>query len=164
AGSSPGVFSSTEDTPPGESTSKSLYPPEGLLQVPEYFKRFHTTEPQPHYADSTAESEDTEGDRATGRVKRRRGNFPNKFMVGALAGIMVVEGLGKQRQTESTEKGLLAIPFEFIKNLQLPSASSLQYAYLNSRHLWALFGFAMTFGFIFSCAFFVFLYLFNARP
>lgn len=163
-GSSPSVFSHTEETPPDDSTKKSLYPPEGLLKVPEYFKRFQQTEPQPHYADSQVESEDTECDRATGGGKRRRGKFPNKFMVGALAGIMVVEGLGKQRQTESTEKGLFAIPFQFISGLQLPSARSLQYAFLHSRHLWALSGFVMTFGFIFSCAFFVFLYLFNARP
>lgn len=163
-GSSPGVFSHTEETPPDDSTTKSLYPPEGLLKVPEYFKRFQNTEPQPHYADSQVESENTECDRATGGGKRRRGNFPNKYMVGALAGIMVVEGLGKQRQTESTERGLFAIPFQFINGLQLPSVTSLQYALFNSRHLWALFGFVMTFGFVFSCAFFVFLYLFNARP
>ncbi|KAK2753485.1 hypothetical protein FQN54_007875 [Arachnomyces sp. PD_36] len=164
-GSSPSVFSHVEETSPCDSTPNPLYPPEGLLKVPEYFKRFHAkTEPQPHYADTQVEYENSESERSPGGGgKRRRGKFPNKFMVGALAGIMVVEGLGKQRQTESTEKGLFAIPFHLLKGF-IPSARSIQYAFFSSRHLWALFGFGITFGFIFSLAFLVFLYLFNSRP
>lgn len=165
-GSSPSVFSHAEEIST-ESVSKSLYPPEGLIKVPDYIKKMRALSVQQgHYADSYLQYRNNDSE-CTDGSGRRRSRFPNKFMLGALAGLMVLEGMGTEKKTESTEKGLLAVPINLLKQIELPSFRYMHAVLSNSWNSWhvrAIFHFLMTAVFVVGCAFVVFLYLFNSRP
>lgn len=155
---SPGVFSHTEEFSP-EGSPNPLYPPEGLIKVPEFFKRMRaTTGPQPHYADSLV-SRQTSND-SNGRPR----GVANKFMIGTLAGLMVVGGLESRKEGDGSEKGLLAIPFQYLGEV---FKFSQRYFYLFRTASWYIragLQFMMTSAFVIGCAFVVFLYLFYSRP
>ncbi|KAL2008385.1 hypothetical protein VTN00DRAFT_8367 [Thermoascus crustaceus] len=165
-GSSPSVFSHAEEIST-ESVSKSLYPPEGLIKVPDYIKKMRASSVQQgHYADSYLQYRNNDSEYTDGSG-RRRSRFPNKFMLGALAGLMVLEGMSTEKKTESTEKGLLAVPINLLKQTELPSFRYMHAMLSNSWNSWhvrAIFHFLMTAVFVVGCAFVVFLYLFNSRP
>ncbi|GAD97007.1 HLH transcription factor, putative [Paecilomyces variotii No. 5] len=164
-GSSPSVFSHTEEisheTPPS-----SQSPPEGLIKVPDYIKKMRASSTQQgQFAESYIQYRN-QGNEYSGDG-RRRSAFPNKYMVGALAGLMVLESISTEKKTESTEKGLLAVPINLWNRLDLSSVRTFQ-ALLssswNSWHVRAGLHFLLTATFVVGCAFFVFLYLFNSRP
>ena len=161
-GTSPGVFSHTEEFAP-EGSPNPLYPPEGLIKVPEFFKRMRAaTGPQPHYADSLL-SRQNSNDRSNDSTGRPRG-VANKFMIGTLAGLMVVGGLESRKETDGSEKGLLAIPFQFLGEA---FKYSQQYFYLFRTASWYIragLQLMATSAFVIGCAFVVFLYLFYSRP
>lgn len=173
ASSSPSVFSHVEDAASDHSPT-SAYPPEGLLKAPDSFKKMreeaakdkgfsqsyiqYPSGPKPKAAETTGSS-------------RRRSNLPNKYMLGALAGLMVLEGLGTEKETESTEKGLLAVPVDYLTKL-LPEVNSPTVAYWQavirsywaSWHARAMIHFLLLATFVVGSAFVVFVYLFNAEP
>lgn len=165
-GSPHSVFSHVEETST-EGASSNLCPPEGLIQVPDWIKKMReSVAQQGHYADSYLQYRKTDSDSADGGG-RRRSTFPNKFMLGALAGLMVLEGMSTEKKTESTEKGLLAVPMNLLNQIELPSVKYMQAVLSNSWNSWhvrAIFHFLMTAVFVVGCAFVVFLYLFNSRP
>lgn len=173
ASSSPSVFSHVEDAASDHSPT-SAYPPEGLLKAPDSFKKMreeaakdkgfsqsyiqYPSGPKPKAAETTGSS-------------RRRSNLPNKYMLGALAGLMVLEGLGTEKETESTEKGLLAVPVDYLTKL-LPEVNSPTVAYWQavirsywaSWHARAMIHFLLLATLVVGSAFVVFVYLFNAEP
>ncbi|BCR87506.1 basic helix-loop-helix domain-containing protein [Aspergillus chevalieri] len=170
ASSSPSVFSHTEDAPSDHSPS-SLYPPEGLLQVPDSFKKMQASSKDNAWSQSYIQYP-SNGNRTTqtGGGGRRRSNFPNKYMLGALAGLMVLEGLGTEEDTESNEKGLLAVPVHLLKYLPQINSPSLAYwnavvrSYWASWHARAIIHFGILASLVVGSAFVVFVYLFNAEP
>lgn len=159
---SPGVFSHTEEFSP-EGSPNPLYPPEGLIKVPEYFKRMRaTTGPQPHYADSflSRQNPNHRSDESAGRPR----GVANKFMIGTLAGLMVVGGLESRKAADGAEKGLLALPFQYLSEAY---EFSQRYFYLFRTASWYIragMQVMMTSAFVIGCAFVVFLYLFYSRP
>lgn len=155
SGSSP-VFSHVEEFSP-ESSPNPMKPPEGLIKVPEYLKRFRNSEPQPHYADSHVNSNSGEGG-------SRRSGMPNKFMLGTLAGLMVVGKYENQNPSESSEKGLFALPLQLSARFYRFMQSCLHTFATKSWQIRALFQVSLTMVFVVACAFFVFLYLFNSKP
>ncbi|KAJ5819946.1 hypothetical protein N7474_005537 [Penicillium riverlandense] len=161
---SPSVFSSPEEIS-SESSPISKNPPEGLIQVPDSWKRFRAeTAQQGAYAESYIKHpSNTESTRET---KRRRSNMPNKYMLGALAGLMVLEGFGSDK-SESDAKGLFALPFNLLRRLQSPSVAHWEYCLKNFWYSWharAITHFLALATLIVGSAFVVFVYLFNAQP
>ena len=135
---------------PAEAPQRS---PQGLIPVPESWRRLRAQQPQEHYGHIY------EGQRS-GR------KWPKKLMLGSIAGLMIMEGFSESDNgSESKEKGLFGIPLEFLDG----------YWFLRSPHLYLaafvqyckaggvlplLKGFtALTI-----LAFFVFAYLFNSKP
>lgn len=170
ASSSPSVFSHAEDVPSDHSPT-SLYPPEGLLQVPEAFKKMQASSSQDSaWSQSYIQYPSGGSGTQTGGSGRKRSNFPNKYMLGALAGLMILEGMGTEENTESTEKGLLAVPVNLLKYLPRISSPSIAYwnavlqSYWSSWHARAIVHFLILATLVVGSAFVVFVYLFNAEP
>ncbi|OAX84842.1 hypothetical protein ACJ72_00770 [Emergomyces africanus] len=160
-GSSPGVFSQTEELSP-DSSPNPLYPPEGLIKVPEYFKRMRATGPQPHYADSLTQQPNanitytSSGD--------RRMNLPNKFMLGTLAALMIVGGFENQSKSDSSERGLFGIPLQIAGDIFRFARAHLSCLTTTSWQIRALSHFALTSLVLVGAACAVFTYLFNSAP
>lgn len=171
ASSSPSVFSQAEDVPSDHSPT-SLYPPEGLIKVPDSFKRMRASASRDNsFSQSYIQYQTPNTDSAQSGGGRKRSHFPNKYMLGALAGLMVLEGMGTEKKTESTAKGLLAVPMNLLHRIQLPpqlySSAAYQYTYQyfwSSWHARAISHFLLLAILIVGCAFVVFVYLFNSDP
>lgn len=167
ASSSPSIFSHGEDIASDQSPS-SLYPPEGLMKVPDSFKRmWESSALDSPYGESYIQSQTSDRESSGVPSGRRRSRFPNKYMVGALAGLMIFEGMGREEETESTAKGLLAVPLDFLKNYQTPSMEHLSAMFQRSWSLWhvrAAIHFLILAGLVVGSAFVVFVYLFNSQP
>ncbi|KAI1907629.1 Clr6 histone deacetylase associated PHD protein-2 Cph2 [Ophidiomyces ophidiicola] len=163
ASSPPSVFSHNPEFSP-EGSPNPLYPAEGLIKVPEYFKRLRPSGPQPHYADSFAPRQ--AGQRyeySAPETTVRRGGIANKFMLGTLAGLMVV-GTFETQKEDASNRGLLGVPVQL---LSTTLGYVRDYVYMIRTGSWqirALSHFAMTSLFVVGCAFFVYLYLFYSRP
>lgn len=165
--SSPSIFSHSED-PPGDHSPSSLYPPEGLMKAPDSFRRMWDSSPRDS-AYRKSYIQDRGDDSKTPQVGgvRKRANFPNKYMIGALAGLMILEGMGTEEESESTAKGLLAVPIDFLKSLNTPSVGYLQAilrSYWYSWHVRAIIHFSILACLVVGSAFGVFVYLFNSQP
>lgn len=172
ASSSPSVFSHVEEAASDHSPT-SPYPPEGLLKAPDSFKKMRE-EAAKDKAFSQSYIQYPSGSKPEAGAtssSRRRSNLPNKYMLGALAGLMVLEGLGTEKETESTEKGLLAVPVDYLTKL-LPEVNSPTVAYWQavirsywaSWHARAMIHFLLLATLVVGSAFVVFVYLFNAEP
>ncbi|KAJ5154317.1 uncharacterized protein N7500_009756 [Penicillium coprophilum] len=162
SGTSPSVFSQAEEL------SK---PPEGLLKVPDAWKRMRAETPkQGVFAESyikyPSSSSSHQPQYATEHASTRRSRMPNKYMLGALAGLMVIEGMGSD-DSESESKGLFALPISLLGRFQIPKLAPWEF-YL--KHFWyswqarAFAHFLMLATLVVVSAFIVFVYLFNAQP
>ncbi|OQD83264.1 hypothetical protein PENANT_c017G02908 [Penicillium antarcticum] len=169
SGTSPSVFSQAEEIP-SEGSPSSHNPPEGLLPVSEAWKRMRAeTAQQGIFAESYMKQPSSSAHQpqyAREDTSRRRSRMPNKYMLGALAGLMVLEGMGSD-DSEGEAKGLFALPMRLLSRLQTPTMAHWEY-YL--KHFWyswqarAFSHFLVLATLVVGCAFFVFVYLFNAQP
>ncbi|KAJ5644078.1 uncharacterized protein N7484_006585 [Penicillium longicatenatum] len=169
AGTSPSVFSQPEELDGSSPVSSSSHPPEGLIKVPDAFKRMREEGKKGIFAESYMKS----SPRATGGSdygredgSRRRSKLPNKYMLGALAGLMVLEGFGSD-ESETEAKGLFALPLNLLRRLQSPSLAHWEYYLTNFWHSWharAISHFLVLATLVVGSAFIVFVYLFNAQP
>ncbi|KAL2372535.1 hypothetical protein RJ035_006209 [Blastomyces gilchristii] len=160
-GSSPGVFSQTEELSP-EGSPNPLYPPEGLIKVPEYFKRLRANAPQQHYAESLNQRSDAQTTYASPGARRM--TLPNKFMLGTLAALMVVGGFENQTKSDSSKKGLLGVPLQFAGDLFRFVRLYFGFLTATSWQIRALSHFALTSLVVVGAACAVFAYLFNSAP
>ncbi|EAW23790.1 basic helix-loop-helix domain-containing protein [Aspergillus fischeri NRRL 181] len=167
ASSSPSVFSHAEDVPSDHSPTSS-HPPEGLIKVPDAWKRMRAAgSNESSYSQSYIQYKKTDSHSSQSGGGRMRSHLPNKYMLGALAGLMVLEGLGTEKKTESTAKGLLAVPLNLLNRVQLPSEvySSAAFQYFwSSWHARAISHFLLLAILVVGSAFIVFVYLFNSDP
>ncbi|KAF7159053.1 hypothetical protein CNMCM5623_004286 [Aspergillus felis] len=167
ASSSPSVFSHAEDVSSDHSPTSSS-PPEGLIKVPDAWKRMRAAgSNESPYSQSYIQYKKTDSDSSQSGGRRMRSHLPNKYMLGALAGLMVLEGLGTEKKTESTAKGLLAVPLNLLNRVQLPSQvySSAAFQYFwSSWHARAISHFLLLAVLVVGSAFIVFVYLFNSDP
>ncbi|KAJ5115200.1 hypothetical protein NUU61_000959 [Penicillium alfredii] len=166
AGNSPSVFSHTEEIA-SDSSPTSQHPPEGLIKVPEAFKRMRAETPkQGIFAESYIKGPSRSTQNSRNDDSRRRSRLPNKYMLGALAGLMVLEGMGSEK-SESGEKGLFALPVNLLHRLQSPSVVHWEYylkSFRYSSHARAISHFFLLGSLVVGSAFIVFVYLFNAQP
>ncbi|CAG8101022.1 unnamed protein product [Penicillium salamii] len=170
SGSSPSVFSQAEENT-AEGSPASQNPPEGLLPVPDSWKRMRAqTAQQGAFAESyikyPSSSSSHQPQFAKEEKSTRRSKMPNKYMLGALAGLMVLEGLGSD-DSETESKGLFALPFRLLSRLQTPTMAHWEFYLKNFWYSWQARAFSHFLGLatlVVGCAFIVFLYLFNAQP
>ncbi|KAF7713751.1 Basic-region helix-loop-helix (bHLH) transcription factor [Penicillium ucsense] len=162
-GTSPSVFSNPEEH--HESTSTTSHPPEGLIQVPDAFKRLRDEGAKSggifsqSYMQSTTRSTSQSRDRGS----RRKSRMPNKYMIGALAGLMVLDGLASDN-SDTEQKGLLSLPLNLLSRLRLPYVEFYMKSLWASWHTRAVFHVLVLAGLVVGSAFVVFVYLFNAQP
>ncbi|KAJ5167789.1 uncharacterized protein N7482_003383 [Penicillium canariense] len=166
SGTSPSVFSNPEENTEG--SPASTHPPEGLIKVPDAFRRMREEAAQTGGIFSKSYIQSTPRTSEYGREEgsRRRSKMPNKYMLGALAGLMVLEGFGSDK-SETEQKGLLSIPLNLLNRLRPPNLAYLEYyvkSFWNSWHARAISHFLLLAMLIVGSAFIVFVYLFNARP
>ncbi|GMG36135.1 protein of unknown function DUF2014 [Aspergillus oryzae] len=164
ASSSPSVFSNAEDVPSDPSPT-SLHPPEGMIKVPDAFKRMRAAAPRDESWSQSYIQYPSSGNASPQPGSHKRSHYPNKYMLGALAGLMVFEGMSSEKKTESTAKGLLAIPVNFFNNLQLPPAGywvAWARSFWYSWHARAISHFLILATLVVGSAFIVFVYLFNS--
>ncbi|KAF2005597.1 hypothetical protein P154DRAFT_518355 [Amniculicola lignicola CBS 123094] len=95
-------------------------PPQGMIPVPESMANLHRgLPPQPHYAPAYPYSSAAQRSGLPGPPiinNRQRGGLGAKFMIGSLAGLMILEGFAQREQTKepSGDRGLFAIPFNLL--------------------------------------------------
>ncbi|KAJ5307898.1 hypothetical protein N7476_008554 [Penicillium atrosanguineum] len=162
---SPSVFSNPEEISENSPTSSS--PPEGLIKVPDAWKRMRAETAQAGvFAESYIKPNSRPGHYGQEGGSRKRSKLPNKYMLGALAGLMVLEGMGSDK-SETEKKGLMAIPLNLLGRLQSPTLTHAEY-YLKdfwfSWHARAISHFLLLATLVVGSAFIVFVYLFNAQP
>ncbi|KAL2817276.1 hypothetical protein BDW59DRAFT_133688 [Aspergillus cavernicola] len=166
ASSSPSIFSSPEDTTSDHSPSSSRSSA-GMIKIPDSFKRMRAETPKNDlWSQSYMQYPTSGGGSAQSGSGRRRSHYPNKYVLGTLAGLMVFEGLGREKESDSTAKGLLAIPFNYFKNLQIPPSlymESMGQNLWSSWHARAILHFFFLAILVVGSAFIVFVYLFNSE-
>ncbi|KAB8227471.1 basic helix-loop-helix domain-containing protein [Aspergillus alliaceus] len=165
ASSSPSVFSNAEEVPSDPSPS-SLHPPEGLIKVPDAFKQMRAATPRDESWSQSYIQYPSSGSNGPPQAGgHKRSHYPNKYMLGALAGLMVFEGMSSEKKTESTAKGLLAVPFNLFNNIQSPQTAYLAAIVRNFWYSWharAISHFLILATLVVGSAFIVFVYLFNS--
>ncbi|KAE8353219.1 hypothetical protein BDV28DRAFT_148283 [Aspergillus coremiiformis] len=164
ASSSPSVFSNAEDVPSDPSPS-SLHPAEGMIKVPDAFKRMRAAPPRDESWSQSYIQYPSSGNGCAQSGSRKRSHYPNKYMLGALAGLMVFEGMSSEKKTESTAKGLLAVPVNLFNNMQLPPSAYWAATIQNFWYSWhtrAISHFLILATLVVGSAFVVFVYLFNS--
>jgi hypothetical protein len=169
SGTSPSVFSQAEEIS-SEGSPTSQNPPEGLLQVPDAWKRMRAqTAQQGAFAESYIKypsSSPHQPQYAREETSTRRSRMPNKYMIGALAGLMVLEGMGSD-DSETESKGLFALPLRLLGRFQTPTMAHWEFYMKQFWYSWqarAFSHFLVLATLVVGSAFVVFLYLFNAQP
>jgi hypothetical protein len=132
---------------------RKLHPPQGLLPVPESMRRLREAQPQEHYGHIY---ENTASNR----------KWPQRLVLGSLAGLMIMEGFGESDQgTQSREKGLFGIPLELLDGWQFLQSPNV---YLRAFSQFCSAGGALPlmkgFAALSILAFFIFTYLFHSKP
>ncbi|KIY00512.1 uncharacterized protein Z520_04197 [Fonsecaea multimorphosa CBS 102226] len=148
---------SNTHSPSPESTNTPANPPQGLIPLPESWRRLRQNQPQEHYGHIYQ----TPSERSV-----FKGKWPTRIVLGSIASLMVIDGLSESDMgSESREKGLFGIPLELLdgwKFLQSPRiylAAFSQFCQAGGI-LPLVKGFiALTF-----LAFLIFSYLFNSKP
>ncbi|KAI9367242.1 hypothetical protein BJX61DRAFT_547675 [Aspergillus egyptiacus] len=161
--SSPSIFSSPEDSA-GDHFPSSSRSSAGMIKIPDSFKRMRA-EPAKDALWSQSYI-NTSGPPNSGSG-RRRSHYPNKYVLGTLAGLMVFEGLGREKESDSTAKGLLALPINYFRNIQIPPSlywESMGQSFWSSWHARAILHFLFLAVLVVGSAFIVFVYLFNSGP
>lgn len=166
SGTSPSVFSNHEEI--SEASPASTNPPEGLIKVPDAFRRMREEGAKSGgiFSQSYIQSSPRASEYGREEGSRRRSKMPNKYMLGALAGLMVLEGFGSDK-SDTEQKGLAAIPLNLLNRLRLPNLPYLQYymkSLWSSWHTRAIFHVLLLATLVVGSAFIVFVYLFNAQP
>ncbi|OCT53426.1 HLH transcription factor [Cladophialophora carrionii] len=147
---------STAQSPPSTSDTPAK-PAQGLIPLPESWRRLRQTQSQDHYGHIYQ----TPAERS-----RLKGKWPTKIILGSVAALMVMDGLSESDMgTESREKGLFGIPLEILDGWSFLRSPRIYLATF-SRYCQAggviplIKGFiALTF-----LAFLIFSYLFNSKP
>jgi hypothetical protein len=152
-----------ESTPSGteatntEPADELIKPAQGLIGLPDSWKRLRQSQSQDHYGHIYQTSAER---------SRFKGKWPTRIVLGSIAGLMIMDGLSESDTgTESRAKGLFGIPLELLDGWQFLRSPRL-YLVVFSQYCQAggivplIKGFvALTF-----LAFLIFSYLFNSKP
>ena len=136
---------------------ETKHPPQGLIPVPESMKKLRQNQPQEHYG--SVYDTPQEGQRGGRR-------WPAKFMIGSLAGLMIVDGLSESQDgSDPKAKGLFGIPLEFMDGWWfLRSPRAFITAFMQYCRAGGVIPPIKGFLALSLLAFIVFTYLFNSKP
>ncbi|KAN0083525.1 protein of unknown function (DUF2014) domain containing protein [Elaphomyces granulatus] len=166
------VLPSNEFSHEGDSAArKSSGPsaPQGLIKVPECLKIMQESAvTQGPFSQSYIRDRESEDSTSGSLSQRRQTRYPTKLMLGALAGIMVLDEMNNRKRADSTEKGLLAVPFNLLMKVKsVHFAGCWQSLVKGAWKPWymnTILRFVIIAILLVGVAFVVFLYLFNSRP
>jgi Domain of unknown function (DUF2014)/Helix-loop-helix DNA-binding domain len=149
--------------------SSGTHAPRGLIKVPECLKVIQeSSAKQGPFSQSYIRDREPEDSTSGSLSQRRQTRYPTKFMLGALAGIMVLDEMTGRKRADSTEKGLLAVPFNLLMKVKtVPFAGCWRSLVKGAWKPWytnTILRFVMITILLVGVAFVVFLYLFNSRP
>ena len=152
----PTTAANAEVEPAAGEESSSKKPVQGLIGLPESMRRLRENMPQEHYG-YVFESES----RPAGGRK-----WPARFMLGSLAGLMIIEGFSESNSgTESKSKGLFGIPLELLDGYRfLASHKVYMEAFYKFCQAGGIFPLVKGFFALSAVAFIIFAYLFNSKP
>lgn len=133
------------------------HPPEGLISTPDSWKKLRQNQPQEHYGARYDNPQE-------GRPSSRK--WPARFMLGSLAGLMVLDGLAESQDgSDSKKKGLFGIPVEFMDGWWfLRSPEAFISAFMQYCRAGGVIPLVKGFLALSLLAFFIFSYLFNSKP
>ena len=150
---------STDNSSNESSTSQnapSSRSPQGLIPIPESWRRLRQAQSQDHYGHVYE----------TSNKSPFRGKWPTRIMVGSLAGLMLMDGLAESDTgSDSKAKGLFGIPLElldgwtFLKSPRIYLATFSQFCRAGG-----IVPLVKGFCAITILAFLIFAYLFNSKP
>lgn len=145
---------------PSSSTSPSSdqqQPAQGLVSLPDSWKRLRQTQQQEHYGHVY----DNPGERS-----RIGGKWPTRLMLGSLTGLMIMEGFAEHDQgSDSREKGLFGIPLELLDGWTfLWSPRVYMKIFADYCRAGGIIPLVKGFMALSIFAFFIFAYLFNSKP
>ncbi|KAI1623762.1 hypothetical protein EDD37DRAFT_632442 [Exophiala viscosa] len=145
-------------SPSSDSKQTSSNPPQGLISLPDSWRRLRQNQSQEHYGHIY--------DTPSNRSKLLKGKWPTRVMLGSLAGLMIIDGLNESDTgTESREKGLFGIPLELLDGWQfLQSPKVYLAAFSQFCQAGGVFPLIKGFVALTIVAFLVFSYLFNSKP
>lgn len=147
----------TAERSSSDNTPAPSNPPQGLMPLPDAWRRMRQNQSQEHYGHVYQ----TPAERS-----RFKGKWPTRTMLGSIAGLMVMDGLGEpDAGTESREKGLFGIPLELLDGWQfLRSPHVYLAAFTNFCRTGGVIPLMKGFVALTFLAFVVFSYLFNSKP
>lgn len=151
---------SSEDSP--STCEDSRIPsdvPQGMIPVPEDFRRLRNSAPQDHYADQTS----PEAQQPGAHFSIRGGKIIGKLMLGSLAGLMVMDGFMGNRQDQEHDRGLFALPFP-ASIPTMPPLWALQSRFGSFPYARLLLPMVKGFLVFSTLGLILFLYLFNSKP
>ena len=129
----------------------------GLIGLPENMRRLRESQPQEHYGHIY--STPTERSRWSGK-------WPQRIMLGSLAGLMVMEGISESDTgNDSQSKALFGIPLEILDGWQFLRSPRLYLAtFVQYCRSGGIFPLVKGFIALTVLAFVVFYYMFNSKP
>ena len=150
-----------------EDEEASAEPVEGMIQVPDEWRRLWRGELRPYSSESKDKTSPAEEDDPS--VSIRGGKYMGRLMVGSFAGLMVVDGFAATQKESSDDRGLFALPLlRHLPDLssiridsQLSALASSCSSFPYSHLLLPLLRGFLVFGVL---GLMLFIYLFNSRP
>lgn len=144
---------SNTDNVATEEERRKLHPPQGLIPVPESMRRLREAQSEEHYGHIYENSPRTR-------------KWPQRLVLGSLAGLMIMEGFGESDQgSQSREKGLFGIPLELLDGWRfLQSPRMYLGTFAQFCQAGGVFPLMKGFAALSILAFFIFTYLFHSKP
>ena len=150
----------SQDSPSASEDSPiTLDAPQGMIPVPEDFRRLRNSAPQDHYADQIS----PEAQQPGAHFSIRGGKLIGKLMLGSMAGLMVVDEFKGKRKDPEHDRGLFALPFP-ASIPTLPPLWALQSSLGSFPYAGLLLPMIKGFLVFSTLGLILFLYLFNSKP
>ncbi|KPI43469.1 Sterol regulatory element-binding protein 1 [Cyphellophora attinorum] len=154
-----GVVAETsgDDATPEEEETKPSAPVQGLIPIPDSWRRMRENSSQEHYGHVY---------HTGARRSMLKGKWPTRVMLGSLAGLMVMEGFSESEQaSESGQKGLFGIPLELLDGWEFLSSPRIYLsAFAEFCRAGGVLPLVKGFVALTIVAFLMFAYLFNSKP
>ncbi|ETN43178.1 uncharacterized protein HMPREF1541_02336 [Cyphellophora europaea CBS 101466] len=147
----------SNDTTSDDQESKPAQPVQGLIPIPDSWRRLRQSQTQEHYGHIYSSSSQN---------SVLKGKWPRRVMLGSLAGLMVMEGFSEhEHDSDSGQKGLFGIPLELLDGWEfLRSPRIYLSAFAQFCRAGGVLPLAKGFLALTIAAFLIFTYLFNSKP
>lgn len=146
-----------DDATSDQEGSQPANPVQGLIPIPDSWRRLRQSQPQEHYGHVYQSSS---------QRSLLKGKWPTRVMLGSLAGLMVMEGFSEtEASSESGQKGLFGIPLELLDGWEfLRSPRIYLRVFAEFCRAGGVIPLIKGFMALTILAFLIFTYLFNSKP